>query len=90
MKFRHVRGNSIGIPFLVQLAMSITPNFKWAQNKTHLFVTIEVPDCQDVKVDLKESQLTFRCAGVVCALAPAHRGLFLFRSSPMLPQRIGQ
>lgn len=40
-------------------AATLTPSFKWAQTKTHLFVTIEVADSKDAKVELKENAIVF-------------------------------
>jgi hypothetical protein len=46
-----------------------TAPVKWAQRPDSLFITINLPDVTDEKVELKEKQLTFRyrSLGVVCA-----------------------
>jgi hypothetical protein len=41
--------------------MSIVPNFKWAQNKEVVFVTVEVTDPSNVKVVIKDQALSFAC-----------------------------
>ena len=40
--------------------MSKLPIIKWAQRKDSLFVTIDVPDSSDAKIDLTETHLTFK------------------------------
>lgn len=37
-----------------------TPNLKWAQRQDSLFLTVDVPDCKDVEIDLKEDKLVFK------------------------------
>ena len=40
-------------------AATLTPNFKWGQDKKHLFVTIEVADCKNAVVEIKETGIVF-------------------------------
>jgi len=41
-----------------------TPNVLWAERKDRLFITIEVTDCADAKVDIQdEGKLTFKGTG---------------------------
>lgn len=39
--------------------MSLTPDFKWAQDKETVFVTIEITDCSKPKINLTSSSLAF-------------------------------
>lgn len=40
------------------------PDVLWAERKDKLFITIEVPDCKDAKVDItEEGKLTFSGRG---------------------------
>jgi hypothetical protein len=63
--------------------MALLPNFKWAQDKQHIFLTIEVADCKDAKVELKETVLTFRFVLAVarCDVSFLERTLLHFFSS---------
>lgn len=40
------------------------PNVLWAERKDKLFITVEVPDCKDAKVDItEEGKLSFTGKG---------------------------
>lgn len=39
--------------------MSLIPDFKWAQNKEVVFVTIELIDVKDMKLSIEKSRLVF-------------------------------
>eukprot|EP00808_Paulinella_micropora_P015672 g82615.t1 len=41
----------------ISVPMALTPEFKWAQDKEHLFLTIDIVGCKDQKTDLKENIL---------------------------------
>jgi len=42
---------------------AVVPEFKWAENKDKIFLTLEVQDVKDVKVDMKEDRVTFSGKG---------------------------
>jgi len=37
----------------------LVPTFKWAQDGQHLFVSIDVPNVEDEKIDLTATSLSF-------------------------------
>jgi hypothetical protein len=54
----------------IMAAATLTPNFKWGQDKKHLFVTIEVADCKNAVVEIKETGIVF---SYVC---PSHSRIY--------------
>jgi hypothetical protein len=41
------------------MSSSIIPVMLWAQDKTHLFVTVQIVDAKDTKIDLTENKFSF-------------------------------
>jgi len=41
---------------------ALVPEFKWAENHENIFLTIDLSDAKDVKVDMQEDGLTFRAS----------------------------
>ena len=37
----------------------LIPDFKWAENNDNIFLTVEVSDAKDLKVDIKDDQIVF-------------------------------
>jgi CS domain len=43
------------------MSTTLTPSFRWAEDASHIFLTIEVESAVDVAIKLDESHLSFRC-----------------------------
>ena len=45
--------------------MPLHPEVLWAQRSTHVFVTINVPDCENPEIKVEKDSLTFKGTGGV-------------------------
>jgi len=41
------------------LSTPLVPEFKWAENGENIYLTVEVSDAKDLKVEIKDDQITF-------------------------------
>lgn len=44
---------------VVSSSAPLIPDFKWAENNDNIFLTVEVSDAKDLKVDIKDDQIVF-------------------------------
>ena len=43
----------------VSSSAPLIPDFKWAENNDNIFLTVEVSDAKDLKVEIKDDQIVF-------------------------------